>query len=285
MKEKKKTCTNCLDTPLNTPDREDKLNACTICDAPTSKRQVDFWGDETVSYFCQWLFAPQKNQYVYDDEGKKKLAFTTTAIAHNAQGYDLYFIMKYMINNTPDNVIRRGGKVLHMSRTKSYIRFIDSLSFLMMPLSKMPSCFGLPSPKGYFPHLFNIKKNQNYKGHLPHKKYYGYDYMMPKARQQFLEWYLGEVRRGAVFDFKKEIFKYCELDVLILENSCTKFRELFMSLTSMDNYAGVDPFKFGVTLASICNLVFRSLFLEKDTIPLLPSEGFTPKKPQSKKSS
>ena len=70
----------------------------------------------------------------------------------------------------------------------------------MMPLSKMTSCFGSPNPKVYFPHLFNIEKNQNYKGHLPHKKYYGYDYMMPEARQQFLEWCLGEVRSGAVFN-------------------------------------------------------------------------------------
>ena len=57
-----------------------------------------------------------------------------------------------------------------------------------------------------------------------------------------------------------------------------------MSLTSLKNYKGIDPFKHSVTLASACNLVFRALYLKKDTIPLLPAEGFIPKKRQSVKS-
>ena len=57
-----------------------------------------------------------------------------------------------------------------------------------------------------------------------------------------------------------------------------------MSLTSLKKYKGIDPFEHSVTLASACNLVFRSLYLEKDTIPLLPPEGFLPPKKQSAKS-
>ena len=77
------------------------------------------------------VICPSKNQYVNDEEGKKKLAFTTTAIAHNAQGYYVYFIMKHMINNgsTPDNVIRRGGKFYTCPEPKAIldllIKFLD----------------------------------------------------------------------------------------------------------------------------------------------------------------
>ncbi len=108
--------------------------------------------------------------------------------------------------------------------------------------------------------------------------------MMPKARETFLKWHAEETTKGTEFNFKKEILHYCRLDVEILEKSCIKFRELFMNQTSSEGYSGIDPFKHSVTLASACNLVFRALYLPENTVPLLPSEGFLPKKQQSAKS-
>ena len=279
------TCTNCVDLPLDTPDRETKLNECKICEQKVNDREVVFEGESTVSKFCTWLFKPRPNQRETDLKGNEKLIYRTTAVAHNSQGYDIHFIMENMIHNgiQPDAVIRRGGKVLHMTRNASNIRFIDSLSFLAMPLSKFPSTFDLPSVKGYFPHYFNVPGNENYRGPLPAPEFYGVDRMMAKARNELLQWHREQTSKGTIFDFQEEILKYCRLDVDILEKGCLEFRKLFMSLTSSKHYKGIDPLKHCVTLPSACNLVFRTLFLKPNVIPLLPHKGFTPKKPQSRK--
>ncbi len=74
-----------------------------------------------------------------------------------------------------------------LCRKQSHIRFLDSLNFLAMPLSKMPSTFNLTAPKGTFLHYFNMPENEAYVGSMPDRKYYGEDRMMPKARIEFLK--------------------------------------------------------------------------------------------------
>ena len=55
----------------------------------------------------------------------------------------------------------RGSKILCMEVL--HIKFIDSLNFLSMPLSAFPKTFGLLELKrGYCPHFFNTKENQDY---------------------------------------------------------------------------------------------------------------------------
>ena len=132
---------------------------------------------------------PRPNQHKVDKSGNDRLVYRTTAIAHNAKGYDLHFIMNYMVKNgcKPDTLIRRGGKILHMSRKASGIRFIDSLSFIAIPLSKFSQTFQLDWPKGDFPHLFNHPDNEDYEGPLPDPEKYGVNNMMPKAREEFLK--------------------------------------------------------------------------------------------------
>ena len=68
-----------------------------------------------------------------------------------------------------------------------YIRFIDSISFTLMPLRDFPKTFGLMEiAKGYFPHKFNTDENQNYIGPYPEKSYYGYDEMKKNSTEIFL---------------------------------------------------------------------------------------------------
>lgn len=64
------------------------------------------------------------------------------------------------------------------------IKFIDSLNYFPMPLSKLPKAFNLSTTlkKGYFPHLFNTIKNENYDGCLPEMKYYSPDAMKEGER-------------------------------------------------------------------------------------------------------
>ena len=94
------------------------------------------------------------------------------------------------------------------------LKIIDSSNFVQGPLSDFPKTFGLTElKKGYFPHLFNTKENENYVGSIPDKKYYCYNQMKPEARKTFLEWYLQKVPENYTFDMEKEIVGYCNSDV------------------------------------------------------------------------
>ena len=70
------------------------------------------------------------------------------------------------------------------------VRFIDSISFTLIPLRDFPKTFGLTElTKGYFPHKFNMDENQHYVGQYPDKSYYGYEEMKKADREKFEEWY------------------------------------------------------------------------------------------------
>ena len=96
---------------------------------------------------------------------------------------------------------------------------------------------------------------------------------MPKTRVEFYKWY-NEEEKGKTLILMLSSSSTPRQNVNILEEACVKFRKLFMSVTSMDNYKGIDPFKHSVTLAAACNLVYRSLHLKPETIALLLPQGF-----------
>lgn len=88
------------------------------------------------------------------------------------------------------------------------ITIIDSLCFLPMALSKLPKCFGLTElKKGHFPHLFNLRENQNYVGPMPKQDYYCPERMSKSDRDTFMSWY--EANKNEEFDFQKEMLEYC----------------------------------------------------------------------------
>jgi hypothetical protein len=164
------------------------------------------------------------------------------------------------------------------------IRMIDSINFLPMALSKLPSMFGIDElAKGHFPHLYNRKEHQTAKlPTLPDVKYYNPDGMKSEDREQFLKWY--EQNRSTKFDLQKELLKYCRSDVDILRRCCLRFRELFMDMTSSGvGDEGIDPFENCITIASACSLVFRTKFLQPDTIGIIPAQGYHPEEKQSVK--
>lgn len=161
------------------------------------------------------------------------------------------------------------------------IRFIDSLNFIPMALAEMPNAFGETEiVKGYFPHLYNTDENQKVVlQHLPDMKYYNPNGMKPEYRAKFLVWY--EQHRNDHFDFEVELVRYCRSDVDVLRKCCLKFRSLFMDLTRKEGSDGIDPFAKCITIASACNLVFRSLFLEHESIGIIPPHGYRPEEKQS----
>ncbi|XP_052815380.1 uncharacterized protein LOC128242318 [Mya arenaria] len=253
-----KVCSLCISKEIQ-PDSE-----CLKC-GPNIKV---FSGPDTTKLFCQWLFSEPN--------------FGTTVICHNFKGYDSYPILQYLHDNAilPD-VITTGSKYMSITVSKCKIRFIDSINFIPMALADMPGAFGETElAKGYFPHLFNRRENQNVVlDHLPDMKYYCPDGMKPEKRRKFLTWY--KQHEHDTFDFQKDLLRYCQSDVDILRKCCLTFRTLFMKLTTRDHNRGIDPFEKCITIASACNLVYRTLFLAPETIGIIPAHGYRPEEKQS----
>lgn len=157
------------------------------------------------------------------------------------------------------------------------------MNFIPMALSKIPKAFNLSElAKGYFPHLFNNRENQQtILDCLPYIKYYNPGGMMPEDREKFISWY--DEHKNDTFHFQKEITKYCRSDVDILRRGCLKFRNIFMLMTTRNDEEGIDPFAHCITIASACNLVFRKLYSEEKSICIIPPQGYRPKDKQSVK--
>ena len=223
-------------------------NLCVVYDE--EKEVALFQGEDTVKGFCQWLLTPEHKGCI--------------VIAHNFQGYDSYFIIKFLNENAIHyEIIYRGAKALSMTIPMLNIKFIDSLNFIPMGLAKFPKTFAQPELcKGYFPHLFNKDANQNYVGPIPCQDDYGVNFMKPAEREAFIVWHQEQVENNYVFDFRKEIIKYCRSDVDILAKCCLLYREMFRKETN------IDPFDKALTIASYCHQVYRTNFLQKDTIAI-----------------
>ena len=136
-----------------------------------------FEGDIVQKSFCEWLFTDEH--------------IGCTVMAHNFQGYDSYFILKYLREQgVKYEVIMRGGKTLKLTVPMFNIRFVDSFNFIPMKLASFPKTFGIEEhTKRYFPHLFNRKENANYVGPIPPTPYYNPNGMSPKDGETFLAWH------------------------------------------------------------------------------------------------
>ena len=242
-----------------------EVNLCVVYDEEGEAKV--FRGKNTVKDFCTWLFTPEHDQSI--------------VIAHNFQGYDSYFILNHLNQQgIPYEVIYNGAKCMTLTtKTREKrtlfnieIKFIDSLNFIPMALARFPKTFGLDELcKGYFPHYFNKDENQEYVGPIPCQEDYGANSMKPEAREKFLTWHQEQVENNYVFDFQKEILKYCRSDVDILAECCKLYREMFMHVTdTTHDDTGLDPFDKAITIAAYCMQVYRTKFLKKDTIALLP---------------
>ena len=241
-----------------------QVNLCVVYDE-TGEVGV-FQGENAVKDFCTWLFTPEHHECI--------------VMAHNFQGYDSYPILKYLHANAVGcKAIYNGAKCVTLKtkvkkshHLKINIKFIDSLNFIPMALAKFPKTFGQDEMcKGYFPHFFNKDENQDYVGPIPCQSYYGVDFMKPEAREKFMTWHQEQVDNNYVFDFRHEILKYCRSDVDILAECCKLYREMFKEATDTGNdETGIDPFDTATTIAGYCMQVYRTKFLQKDTIALLP---------------
>jgi G:T-mismatch repair DNA endonuclease (very short patch repair protein) len=64
-------------------------------------------------------------------------------------------------------------------------------------------------------------------------------------------------------------------DVNVLRQACCAFRNLFLKLVK------IDPFRQAITISSICNKVFRTMFLKPDSVDIIPRGGYRMRDRQS----
>jgi hypothetical protein len=111
---------------------EDIQQDCLRC----GKRKHSFWNDpvgDLLSYMCK----------------PRSWANKVIAIAHNAKSFNLHFILsRAILLKWRPELIMNGLKIMCMKF--EHITFLDSLSYLPLPLRKLPEAFGLNSSKSNF---------------------------------------------------------------------------------------------------------------------------------------
>ena len=231
-------------------------------------RQHVYEGDECLDKFFNFAI-----RY------KKKSFKNFVCIAHNAKAFDAQYILKHVVENKKHSVpevILNGRNIIKLEIGMT--KFIDSLNYLPMKLSSFPKTFDLAEgvETGFFPHLFSTLENQEYIGSYPNISYYTPDSMGKEEHEAFLPWYK-DVSCG-LFNFKNELKQYCIQDFNILRQSCMKFRKIFLQVGK------VDPFAESVTIVSACSRIYRKNFLHKNTIGLIPHNGYVRADQHSQKS-
>lgn len=214
----------------------------------------------SIEDWCKWAICEEHTDYTF--------------IAHNGQGYDFVFILKWVINNTNEvpHTINNGRKIMYMSIDAFRLRFVDSLNFIAGRLADFPKMFGFTElRKGFYPHMFNTPENINYVGEMPsidlfevnHKKKAEYDEIMKWYKEKCgyvyekkkKKWSDKPLHKPYIWDNLKEMRKYCESDVDILAKAMKEFRKLYLKI------ADIDPLRY-LTIASVCMAIFRYEFLD-----------------------
>ncbi|KAE8740298.1 hypothetical protein FOCC_FOCC014198, partial [Frankliniella occidentalis] len=200
-------------------------------------------------------------------------------LSHFGSGYDNVFLFDFLVSRpcfaeSAPSFIMRGTKIIEVKLGK--YKMLDTLSFLPMPLRALPRALGLGEgvAKGWYPHYWNSKAHEGYRGPVPPPEAYGVDKMSVSDRAAFDVWYA--TQKDVVFDQDRELELYCRSDVAVLRQAALKFRQLFLDTAS------IDPFRECCTLASCCMLSFQANFLPAEKIALMPQGGYFAADMQSK---
>ena len=218
-----------------------------ICfERETSDKKYHCWGRTCLRDFHNKLMTAL--QEIEKENNLRWNQVEMQVYFHNFRGFDGMFIIKqlYDMNIKVSKILMTGQKILYFECNR--LKFKDSMSFLNMPLESFTKTFGLTElKKGYFPHSFNRKENQNYEGLIPDLKYYETNCMNTKKKEAIEKWHGEEVLKGESWNFKKELLEYCESDVKLLKEGCLAFAADF------EKECKFNPLKENITIASACH--------------------------------
>jgi DNA polymerase type B, organellar and viral len=182
--------------------------------------------------------------YVRNQNGGKNVI-----LAHNASGYDTRLLLRdacKLGHEARLELILRGSKFMQLKIGKT--SFNDSLLHLKGSLACLNKDFGESEmEKGFFPHLFNTRKNENYIGVIPGQEYFDLAFTMKdeSSLRKFKEWHVNQVALGPIWNFKEQLVKYGVNDVSVLSRIMVGYDEAATRL------AGFSPW-FNVTAPLFC---------------------------------
>ena len=248
-----------------------------ICfERETSDEKYQCWGRTCLRDFYNRLMAMLKE--LEKENNLRWNQLEMQVYFHNFRGFDGVFIIKqlYDMNLKVSKVLMTGQKILYFECDR--LKFKDSMSFLNMPLENFTKTFGLTElKKGYFPHSFNRKENQNYEGPLPDLKYYETNCMNTKKKEAVEKWHAEEMLKGESWNFEKELLEYCESDVKVLKEGCLTFAADF------EKECKFNPLKENITIASACHNFWRNNQMIPYSIAVEPPHGWSGVKPAQSK--
>ena len=248
-----------------------------ICfERETSDKKYHCWGRTCLRDFHNKLMTAL--QEIEKENNLRWNQVEMQVYFHNFRGFDGMFIIKqlYDMNIKVSKVLMTGQKILYFECNR--LKFKDSMSFLNMPLESFTKTFGLTElKKGYFPHSFNRKENQNYEGLIPDLKYYETNCMNTKKKEAVEKWHGEEVLKGESWNFKNELLEYCESDVKLLKEGCLAFAADF------EKECKFNPLKENITIASACHNFWRNNQMIPYSIAVEPPHGWSGIKPAQSK--
>lgn len=241
-----------------------------------------------------------------------------TFISHNGGKFDMQLLFGYILDNagTPEFLPFHGSpsKLLQLKFMRR--RFIDSYSFISLPLSGFAKAFGLKEEKGHFPHMLGKQIGESlgmdpthdqilhachaYTKALPIPSCYDYEHMKgstpretKKKMKEFDDWWTAEsvLYSLGTWNFYDQMKTYCKQDVKVLREGCLKYREMFLA-TQYDVHeletpmlpipwtrVPLDPFQY-LTQSQACQALFM-MGLPNDMriahFPLKPKRGWSKK--------
>jgi len=155
-----------------------------------------------------------------------------------------------------------GSKIVSM--VVENLQFLDSLNYLPMRLKNMPISFDHSCKKGYYRHIFTTAKISITLALIPN----------PSSMEQNLclvmNYIFGLVwgEKGKIFNNREKLSAYCMDDVNVLRQACSAFGNLFFKSVKMDTFWQAFKISF------ICNKVFRTVFLKRDSVAIIPWAGY-----------
>jgi hypothetical protein len=221
-------------------------------------------------------------------------------LAHNAGGYDLHFVSRYLEDNgivhtivpRPNTLNKYLMLEISMSGEKTAIRFLDFMMMMTDSLKNIGEAFKLNVCKGEFPHNFSIPSHLNYEGPIPAldapEDWYGFKGMKEKdlhaskkyweeQQKEYCTCYFEEmcICGRKKWSYKKALEHYCWLDVEVLSEACKAYRQRALEFGGTSEYDwstnGIEPFEY-MTQSQIALALFlegkvhRDIFITHEKI-------------------
>lgn len=223
-------------------------------------------------------------EWVCDDMPKD---YRTIALAHNGGRFDMHFVLGaiYEHGNLCPRLIKQGEKLYQIKipmrkGCTPLTIFRDTFNLMQRKLSELPSTLGLSvEDKGWFPYGYNKNENMHIeRDNLPPRLDYKPGSKSEKDEFAFNHWYYANaVVKKTPFCLKDELKAYCMNDVEILAHAVVKFRKQMLEKTNMDIIAN------NCTIAGFCQEYFISKYMKKNTIAVIPDNGYSKIDKQSAK--